>query len=145
MKAIFLSLLCIVSDTASSQTVSLYKTVDVPPKYVFFWNTQYPDKGSLSTVIIAESFSVRQSEGGCEVLMTNADEFFTKIKDTSLPVTKNNVFENELFARSLSLPLLNGARVVFQRSVYEVDFVRGKNGVSYKGDAAFKIMKKVEK
>ncbi|MDB6017558.1 MAG: hypothetical protein JWR19_2047 [Pedosphaera sp.] len=124
MKICLIIVLFIVGNTANSQQLFLYRSNVECGKYVLSRSYQERDKSTISEVIIAETFSVTNKDPICQVTMSNAYIFRTRMNGISSPPSTNDIVQGKWFTKMLKMDLQRGTKLIFDNAVMDLSQVR---------------------
>jgi hypothetical protein len=117
-------LLLSASTLAESQPLILYKTDDPHGKYLLSRSVKEADKSTVSEVIIAETFDVRTDRLVCQIVMSNAFVYQTRMIGGSSVNVTNQFVQNKSFVGELVIGVFKGTEIVFHNSVVPVSQLR---------------------
>ena len=148
MKTILVYLLIVTAEIAEAQPLLLYDTGNAKGRYLLSRTYEESNNYNVSEVIVCDSLAVRMSGTVCQVTMSNAFVYLTKVRQRSSLQSTNSVTQSKVFSSELTIGFLRDTKLIFNNAVTnlaEVKLLVGNKGrmVSYEGDALKQEMKRL--
>lgn len=117
--------------SGQAQQLILYDTGSQKTRYLLSRTYEGGDSYTVSEIFVCESVNIRTSDKVCEITMSNACIYVTKIKQgASLHVT-NSVAQSKAFSSQLTIAFPKDAKLIFNNSV--MDLADFKTGIETRG------------
>ena len=123
MRTIFAFLILTAPHIVTAQPLFLYKTAGNPAGYLLNWYTN-DRNGFFSHVIIAEGFSVQCKNAFCEVTLSNAYTYQTKLSGGPFSAKTNEIDQIRIRSETIKMDFPASTDIVFNNARTHLSQVR---------------------
>ena len=140
MKVLFLWLVLNLTYAVTAQPLFLYRTAGNPGSYLLNRCTNDRD-GFLSQVIIADTFRVQRKGYVCEVTMSNAFTYQTRLRGGLSSAKTNGVDQVRFQSGTITMDFSAGTEIIFNNACARLSELKivglgGTNQPNHEGEAA---------
>jgi hypothetical protein len=150
MKTLLLCLLTTIAGVAKSQPLFLYESIGEPTKFILTRSYQEGNKVRVSEVIMSDTFQIQVAGAMCQVILSNAFVYQTRIDRTFTAHSTNGAVQMRFTSREMKMFFAKETELIFDNSIMELwqaqlgHVRKAKPEVrSYEGDAALQQLKKM--